>query len=51
MAAAIKEVAEQQQYLTFLLADEEYAISILRVKEIIGYDTVTSVPKTPTWVR
>ena len=51
MAAAIKEVAEQQQYLTFLLADEEYAISILRAKEIIGYDTVTSVPKTPTWVR
>ena len=51
MAAAIKEVAEQQQYLTFLLADEEYAISILRVKEIIGYDTVTSVPKTPSWIR
>lgn len=51
MAAAIKEVAEQQQYLTFLLADEEYAISILRVKEIIGYDMVTSVPKTPAWIR
>jgi len=51
MAAAIKEVAEQQQYLTFLLADEEYAISILRIKEIIGYDTVTSVPKTPAWIR
>jgi len=51
MAAATKETVEQQQYLTFLLADEEYAISILRVKEIIGYDTVTSVPKTPTWIR
>jgi purine-binding chemotaxis protein CheW len=42
---------EQQQYLTFLLCGQEYAISILRVKEIIGYDTVTTVPKTPKWVR
>lgn len=46
-----KEVVEQQQYLTFLLAGEEYAISILEVKEIIEYDTVTAVPKTPKWIR
>jgi purine-binding chemotaxis protein CheW len=26
-------------------------MSILRVKEIIGYDFVTTVPKTPAWVR
>lgn len=53
MATATKEreVVEQQQYLTFLLAGEEYAISILEVKEIIEYDTVTSVPKTPKWIR
>jgi purine-binding chemotaxis protein CheW len=50
MTATTKETGEQRQYLTFLLADEEYAISILRVKEIIGYDTVTSVPKTPKWI-
>lgn len=50
MTAATREAAEQQQYLTFLLADEEYAISILKVKEIIQYDTVTTVPKTPKWV-
>jgi len=40
-----------QQYLTFMIAGEEYAISLLRVKEIIEYDTVTPVPKTPEWVR
>ena len=40
-----------QQYLTFLIAEEEYAISLLKVKEIIEYDTVTPVPKTPEWVR
>jgi purine-binding chemotaxis protein CheW len=51
MTTATKELVEQHQYLTFLLADEEYAISILQVKEIIEYDTVTTVPKTPRWVR
>jgi len=51
MTPQAKEAVEQQQYLTFLLCGEEYAISILRVKEIIGYDTVTTVPKTPQWVR
>jgi len=51
MTTATKEVVEQQQYLTFLLAGEEYAISILKVKEIIEYDTVTVVPKTPKWIR
>jgi purine-binding chemotaxis protein CheW len=40
-----------QQYLTFMIRSEEYAVSILKVKEIIEYDTVTEVPKTPEWVR
>ncbi|MBZ5526734.1 MAG: chemotaxis protein CheW [Acidobacteriia bacterium] len=48
---ATKEKVDQQQYLTFLLAGEEYAINILQVKEIIEYDTVTTVPKTPKWIR
>ena len=51
MKSVAKEALEQQQYLTFLLADEEFAISILKVKEIIEYDTVTKVPKTPKWIR
>ncbi len=40
-----------QQYLTFMIGGEEYAISLLKVKEIIEYDTVTHVPKTPEWIR
>ena len=40
-----------QQYLTFMIGAEEYAVSLLTVKEIIEYDTVTEVPKTPEWVR
>ncbi len=39
------------QYLTFALADEEYAIGVLHVKEIVEYDTVTRVPSTPRWIR
>ena len=46
-----KEEVVQQQYLTFFLADEEYAINIQRVKEIIEYTTVTKVPKVPEWIR
>jgi len=42
---------EQAQYLGFFIADEEYAIAILRVKEILEYDTITRVPGTPPCVR
>src|ERR1700759_1315046 len=51
MDTATKEAVEQQQYLTFLLANEECGISILKVREIIEYDTVTIVPKMAPWVR
>lgn len=40
-----------QQYLTFLIGGEEYAVSLVKVKEIIEYDIVTEIPKTPEWVR
>jgi purine-binding chemotaxis protein CheW len=40
-----------QQYLTFSLMGEEYAVGILKVREILEYDTVTRVPKSPAWVR
>jgi len=40
-----------EQYLTFFIRGEEYAVSILRVKEIIEYETVTRVPTTPAHVR
>ena len=46
-----RDTVEQAQYLTFFLAGEEYAIGILRVKEIIEYDTITRVPTTPSSIR
>jgi len=39
------------QYLTFFLAGEEYAISILQVTDIIECGVVTRVPGTPLWIR
>ena len=46
-----QEASDKQQYLTFKIAEEVYAIGILRVKEIIEYDAVTKVPQTPPWIR
>ena len=45
------EAGEQQQYLTFLLADEMFAIGILSIREIIEYGVVTDVPMTPPFIR
>ena len=39
------------QFLSFVLAGEEYAVEILRVKEIIEYDNLTRVPGMPPAVR
>jgi purine-binding chemotaxis protein CheW len=39
------------QYLTFFIHAEEYAVSILRVREIIEYESVTHLPTTPAHVR
>jgi purine-binding chemotaxis protein CheW len=49
--SAVQEVVEQTQVLTFSLAGEEYAIGILRVREILEYDTLTKVPQTPPCIR
>ena len=39
------------QYLTFYVAGEEYAVTILKVTEIIEGVSLTHVPGTPTWIR
>ncbi len=42
---------EVSQYLTFLLAAEQYGIEILKVQEIKGYTAPTPVPGAPPHVR
>ena len=51
--AAKKEEAEASgslQYLTFVCAGEEYGVEILCVQEIKGWEGVTRVPYTPTYL-
>jgi len=43
--------AEADQYLTFIMANEEYGVDILRVQEIRGWDTVTPIPNTPDYIK
>jgi purine-binding chemotaxis protein CheW len=38
------------KYLTFRLAEEEYGLEILKVQEIIQMQSVTKVPRTPSYV-
>ena len=42
---------EPGEYLSFNLADEHYAVGILKVQEIRGYEGVTRVPDTPGYIR
>jgi purine-binding chemotaxis protein CheW len=49
--AGSPDIEEQQQYLTFMLSGETYAISILRIKEIIQYGQLTDVPRMPNFIR
>ncbi len=42
--------ADSRQYLTFMLAGEEYGVDILRVQEIKGWDNATRIPRTPSYV-
>ena len=40
-----------QQYLTFTLGGEMFAVAILNVKEIIEYGSVTEIPMMPPFIR
>lgn len=52
MDQAVKTIADMEgKYLTFTLADEEYGIGILKIKEIIGMMPITTVPQTPEFVK
>jgi purine-binding chemotaxis protein CheW len=42
--------SSSEQYLTFMLAGEEYGVAILQVQEIKGWDKVTRIPHTPEYV-
>lgn len=47
---AIHDDSTKDQYLTFLLGDEEYAVDILSVQEIKSWGPVTPVPQSPSYM-
>jgi len=52
MDQAVKVMTGREgKYLTFILAKEEYGTSILKIKEIIGMMPITTVPRTPEFVK
>jgi len=52
-ANAVSQKTEQRagKYLTFQLGSEEFAIQVLRVREIMGVQEITAVPQTASYVK
>ncbi len=46
-----RSAGQEGKFLTFSLANEEYGISILKVREIIGMMPIRTVPQTPSFVK
>ncbi len=50
--SAVKSTSQQAgMYLTFKLADEEYGVEILKVREIIGFMRITAIPQMPSYMK
>jgi len=50
-AAATQVDPRAGKYLTFQLAQEEFGIRVLKVREIMGLQEITAVPQTPGHVK
>ena len=50
-AVAAQSDARAGKYLTFQLANEEFGIRVLKVREIMGLQEITAVPQTPPHIK
>jgi purine-binding chemotaxis protein CheW len=39
------------KYLTFLIGKEEFGVAVLKVREIMGIQEITAVPRTPSYLK
>lgn len=46
-----KILTQANQYLTFSLDNEQYAIRVSKTREVLGFSTVTKVPRMPEFLR
>ncbi len=45
------EILETSQYLTFRLGDEDFALEINKVREVLDYTNITKIPRTPEFMK
>src|SRR5215475_11588064 len=50
-APSLRADSRAGKYLTFGLGKEEFAIQVVRVREIMGVQEITSVPQTPNYLK
>ncbi|MBF5007513.1 chemotaxis protein CheW [Diaphorobacter caeni] len=48
---ALGAAAQGKEYLTFRIAEEEYGIDILKVREIRRYEAPTRIARTPAFIK
>lgn len=44
-------MSDTNQYLTFTLDEEQYALSVLKVREVLEYTRITKIPKTADYMK
>ncbi len=44
-------ITSGEQYLTFMLAEEQYAVDILCVEEIRSWEQPTKIPNSPSYIK
>jgi|SRR5690554_1557974 len=50
-ARSVAAEAHNREFLVFSLGDEEYAVDILKVQEIRGYENVTRIANAPDFIK
>ncbi len=46
-----EDLSSQQEFLTFVIGEESYALDIMKVKEIRGYEAVTKIANAPPFLK
>lgn len=49
--SAAQSAAEQTQFISFAIGDDQYGVDIMAVREIKGWSDITHLPKQPEYVR
>lgn len=44
-------VQQEEQYVTFIIAEENYGVEVLKVQEIIGMTEIVYVPNSPDFMK